>query len=157
MQGFQRVIERALAPFPLMIFRLNLKFDQNVQCSGLKCTPLITTKFCTHHDSVTVMTSAKLRCGKLPNGPSEIGEFVMCLYGGPSKFSLWPLEIHMVGALDPGQKCLPRLPLSFLKGAHAHLTQCCHSYDGSLILPWSNTTTDISGSFSSCPHIWSKL
>ena len=41
-----------LAPVPL-IFRSNLKFDQNLQCSGLKCTQPITTKFCTCHDSVT--------------------------------------------------------------------------------------------------------
>ena len=36
--------------------------DQNLQCSGLKCILLITTKFCTRHDSVTVVTCAKFLC-----------------------------------------------------------------------------------------------
>ena len=54
----------ALAPVPLTIFRSNSKFDQNLQCSGLKCTLLITIimKFCTRHDSVTVVTCAKFCC-----------------------------------------------------------------------------------------------
>ena len=41
------------------------KFNENFQCSGLKCTVPITTKFCTHHDSVTVVMCAKLRCDQL--------------------------------------------------------------------------------------------
>ena len=46
------------APVPLAIFRSNSKFYQNLPCSGLKCTLPITTKFCTHHDNVTVVTCA---------------------------------------------------------------------------------------------------
>ena len=56
---------RYQAPVPLKIFRSNSKFDQNLQCSGLKCTPPITTKFCTRHDSVTVVTHAKFCCDRL--------------------------------------------------------------------------------------------
>ena len=54
-----------LAPVPLTIFRSNSKFDQNLLCSGLKCTLPITTEFCTRHDSVTVVTCAKFRCDRL--------------------------------------------------------------------------------------------
>ena len=43
----------------------NSKFDLNLECPGLKCTPPITAKFCTHHDSVTVVTCAKFRCDQL--------------------------------------------------------------------------------------------
>ena len=50
------------APVPLTIFRSNSKFDQNLKCPGLKYTLPITTKFCTRHDSVTVVTCAKFRC-----------------------------------------------------------------------------------------------
>ena len=46
----------------LTIFRSNSKFDQNLQGSDLKCTLLITTKFCTRHDSYHVVTYAKFRC-----------------------------------------------------------------------------------------------
>ena len=51
-----------LAPFPLTIFWSNSKFYQNLQCSSLKCTLPTTTKFCTRHDSVTVVTCAKCCC-----------------------------------------------------------------------------------------------
>ena len=54
-----------LAPVPLTIFRSNSKFDQKLQCSSLKCTLPTTTKFCTRHDSVTVVTCAKFRCDRL--------------------------------------------------------------------------------------------
>ena len=54
-----------LAPVPLTIFRSNSKFDQNLQCSSLKCTLPTTKKFCTCHDSVTVVTCAKFRCERL--------------------------------------------------------------------------------------------
>ena len=50
---------------PLTIFRSNSKFDQKLSCSGSKCTLPITTKFCTRHDSVTVVTCAKFRCDRL--------------------------------------------------------------------------------------------
>ena len=53
------------APVPLTIFRSNSKFDQNLQYSSLKCTLPTTTKFCTRHDSVTVVTCAKFRCDRL--------------------------------------------------------------------------------------------
>ena len=51
-----------LAPVPLTRFRSNSKFDHIWQCSGFKCALPITTKFCTCHDSVTVVTCAKFRC-----------------------------------------------------------------------------------------------
>ena len=53
-----------LAPVPLSIFRSNLKFDENSKHSSVKCTWPITTKFCTRHDSVTVVTCAKYRCDR---------------------------------------------------------------------------------------------
>ena len=53
------------APVPLTIFRSNSKFHQNLQYSSLKCTLPTTTKFCTRHDSVTVVTCAKFRCDRL--------------------------------------------------------------------------------------------
>ena len=46
------------APVPLTLFRSNSKFDQNVECSSLKYASPITTKFCTRHDSNTVVTCA---------------------------------------------------------------------------------------------------
>ena len=49
-----------------MGFRSNLKFDKNSDCFDLKCHQLITMKFCTHHDSVTVVMCAKFPCDK-PN------------------------------------------------------------------------------------------
>ena len=49
-------------PVPLRLFQSNSKLDQNLQCSGLKFTPPITTKFCTSHDSVIVVTCAKFCC-----------------------------------------------------------------------------------------------
>ena len=51
-----------LAPVPLTRFQSNSKFDHIWQCSGFKCALPITTKFCTCHDSVTVVTYAKFRC-----------------------------------------------------------------------------------------------
>ena len=54
-----------LAPVPLTIFRSNSKFDQNLQCCSSKCHLPITTKFCTRHDSVTVVTCAKFHCDRL--------------------------------------------------------------------------------------------
>ena len=36
-----------------------------MQCSGLKCTQRIATKFCTCHDSYTVVMCAKFRCDRL--------------------------------------------------------------------------------------------
>ena len=46
----------SLAPFPLSIFRLNSKFDENSKHSSVKYTRPITTIFCTRHDSVIVVT-----------------------------------------------------------------------------------------------------
>ena len=51
-----------LAPVPLTIFRSNSKFDQNWERSSLKYDQPITTKFCTRHDSYTVVTCAKFLC-----------------------------------------------------------------------------------------------
>ena len=48
------------ATVPLTIFRSKPKSDQNLQCSGLKCVQLITTKFCTCHDSVTPCDMCKI-------------------------------------------------------------------------------------------------
>ena len=53
------------APVPLTIFRSNSKFDKNLQYSSLKCILPTTTKFCTRHDSDTVVTCAKFRCNRL--------------------------------------------------------------------------------------------
>ena len=50
---------------PLTVFRSNSKFDQNLKCSGLTCTTPITTKYCTCHYSVTVVTCAKCRFHRL--------------------------------------------------------------------------------------------
>ena len=61
--GASPAIHQAL--IPLKIFRLNSKFDQNLQCSCLKCALPITTKFCTRHDSYTVVTCAKYCCDRL--------------------------------------------------------------------------------------------
>ena len=46
-------------PIPLMVFRSNSKFDQNLECCSLKHAQLIATKFCTCHDSYTVVICAK--------------------------------------------------------------------------------------------------
>ena len=48
-----------------MIFRLNPKFYQNWQCSGLRYTLQITTKCCTCHDSYTVVTCAICGCDRI--------------------------------------------------------------------------------------------
>ena len=53
-----------LAPVPLSIFRSNSKFDENSKHLSVKYTRPITTIFSTHHDSVTVVTCAKYRCGR---------------------------------------------------------------------------------------------
>ena len=47
-----------LAPVPLAYF------DENSECSSFEYTRLITTIFCTHHDSDTVVTWAKYRCDR---------------------------------------------------------------------------------------------
>ena len=60
------VLIRCPTPVPQTIFRSNSKFDQNLSWSGLECTLLITTKFCTCHDSATVMTCAKFLCDQGP-------------------------------------------------------------------------------------------
>ena len=49
-------------PVPLTGFRSNSKLGQNLDCSYLKCAWLMTTKFCTCHNIVTVVTCAKFRC-----------------------------------------------------------------------------------------------
>ena len=41
------------------------KLDQNFMCFGFKLSLAITTKFCTRHDSVTVVMCAKFRCDQL--------------------------------------------------------------------------------------------
>ena len=51
-----------LVPVPLMVFRSNSKFDKNLECYSLKYGQPITKKFCTRHDSVTVVTCAKFLC-----------------------------------------------------------------------------------------------
>ena len=53
-----------LAPVPLSLFRSNSKFDENSERSSFKYTRLITTIFCTRHDSDTVVTCAKYRCDR---------------------------------------------------------------------------------------------
>ena len=44
-----------LVPVQLTIIPSNSKSDQNMMCSGLKCTLPITTKLCTHHDSIKIL------------------------------------------------------------------------------------------------------
>ena len=44
-----------LVPVQLTIIRSNSKSDQNMMCSGLKCTLPTTTKLCTHHDSIKIL------------------------------------------------------------------------------------------------------
>ena len=51
-------------PVPLSIFRSSSKFDENSECSRFEYTRPITTIFCTRHDSDTVVTCAKYRCGR---------------------------------------------------------------------------------------------
>ena len=53
-----------LAPVPLSIFRSNSKFDENSERSSFECTRLITTIFCTRHDSDTVVTCAEYHCDR---------------------------------------------------------------------------------------------
>ena len=53
-----------LAPVPLTVLRSNSKFDQNLECSNLWYVQPITKKFCTRHDSYTVVTCAKFRCDR---------------------------------------------------------------------------------------------
>ena len=62
-------------PVPLTLFRSNSKLNQNLQCSGLKYTLPITTTFCTRHDSYTVVTCAKFRCGWLKHLKLEHSKF----------------------------------------------------------------------------------
>ena len=52
------------APVPLSIFRSNSKFDENSERYSFEYTRPITTKFCTRHDSDTVVTCAKYRCDR---------------------------------------------------------------------------------------------
>ena len=63
------------APVPLSIFRSNSKFDENSKHSSVKYTWLITTIFCTRHDSVTVVTCAKYRCDRRVYSKLEHSEF----------------------------------------------------------------------------------
>ena len=62
--GCPRLSCIGLAPVPLSIFRSNSKFDENSKHSSVKYTRPITTIFCTRHDSVTVVTCVKYRCGR---------------------------------------------------------------------------------------------
>ena len=52
------------APVRLTLFRSNSKFDQNLEHCSLKHRQSITTKFCTRHDSHTVVTCPKFRCDR---------------------------------------------------------------------------------------------
>ena len=60
------------APVPLTIFRSNSKFDQNLECFSLKYSQPITTKFCTRHDSYTVVPCAKFRRDWAPGWHSSL-------------------------------------------------------------------------------------
>ena len=51
---FAQMNKNRLAPAPLTVFHL--------PCSSLKCAELITKKFCTRHNIITVVTCAKFRC-----------------------------------------------------------------------------------------------
>ena len=54
---------RDKAPIPLRVFRSNSKFHQNMRRSSLKYVQSITAKFCTRHQSYTVVMCTKFRCG----------------------------------------------------------------------------------------------
>ena len=53
-----------MAPVPLTVYRSNPKFDKHSQCCGLNSAQSITTKFCTYHNSNTVVMCAKFRCDR---------------------------------------------------------------------------------------------
>ena len=70
---FLGVVYKAREPDARPIFRSNSKFAQIMQCSGLKCTLLITTKFCTRQCNCrdvckmslwSVLCILKLECSK---------------------------------------------------------------------------------------------
>ena len=63
--GIFRLWDQYHAPVPLTILRSNSKFDQNWERSSLIYAKPITTKFCTRHDSYTVMTCVKFRGDRL--------------------------------------------------------------------------------------------
>ena len=48
----------------LIGLRSNSKFNKNLGCSGLKYAQTIKTKFCTGHDSATVVTCTKFCCDR---------------------------------------------------------------------------------------------
>ena len=52
------------APVPLTIFQWNSKYDQNFECSNLDYAELIATKFCTQHDSYTVVMCTNFCCDR---------------------------------------------------------------------------------------------
>ena len=52
------------APVPLMVFRSNSKFDQNMERYSLKYVQPITTEFRTRHNSYNVITCAKFHCDR---------------------------------------------------------------------------------------------
>ena len=51
-------------PVPRTVFRSNSKFNQNMECCSLKYVQLFTMKFCTRHDSYTVVMCAKFCCDR---------------------------------------------------------------------------------------------
>ena len=62
--GAARLAYSILAPVPLTVFRLNSKFDKNLECANWKYAQPIARKFCTRHDSYTVVTCAKFCCDR---------------------------------------------------------------------------------------------
>ena len=75
-------------PVPLSIFRSNSKFDENSKHSSVKYTRPITAIFCTRHDSVTVVTSAKYRCDR--SSKFETRAFwIFIEFRIRSKYALW--------------------------------------------------------------------
>ena len=99
-----------MAPVPLTIFRSNSKLDQNLECSSLKCTQPITTKFYTHHDNVTVVTCAKFRCDWL------------CLMGRG-------LGINVQYELWNTNSASSSLPSPFFENRPSHSTSPCITPD----------------------------
>ena len=106
------------APVPKSIFRSNSKFDENSKHSSVQCMRPITTIFCTRHDSVTVVTCAKYRCGRL--SIFQTREFwIFIKFRIRSKYALWDgrqlrlwthlkpvrlsvhLSVYLLGAISP--------------------------------------------------------
>ena len=85
------------APVLLTVFRLNLKFNQNLECSSLKYVQPITTKFCTCHDSITVIMCAKFPFDRLSTFYTRAQQILV-------EFRIWSKYIVSLVGWVPGQR-----------------------------------------------------